>query len=308
MRLNPKGVGCPQLKHTIMNTTTLTEKWIKLDPLNASEFKETLQICHHAAQLPAMAGNYLVDPREDDSHSAMEYSSTRKFLVGRRIRGDRDTRVALDIVNLNLHILNLRLTSLGKFSLKGRTKEEAFDFLRKELMTHGVDTILMKMDLHFDIPDHPVGQGAKFEIKDPQIFQAHADIRSNAKYLLRFFGRIFKFTSEILVWPHHFDTGAILYTGFDDSGDYNATVGIGLAMPDELCNEPYFYVNHWSANRIHYPDTFPELKHGQWITTGYKGAILELGRITDSKSLKTQCEIAADFLSDAIEKSLELIR
>lgn len=290
-----------------MNTTRLTGKWIKLNPVDKTEFNESILTCHHAAQIPAMAGNYLVDPREDDSHTALEYSSTRKFLVGRRIKGDRDTRVGLDIVNLNLHILNLRLTSLGKYSLKGRTKEEAFDFLRKELMTHGVDTILMRMDLHFDIPDHPTGQGARFEIRNPEYFQTHADLRSNAKYLLKFFGRIFKFTSEILVWPHHFDTGAILYTGFEDSGDYNATVGIGLAMPDHLCDEPYFYVNHWSANRILYPESFPNLKHGRWITDNRKIAILEMSRITDSNSPKSQCEIASDFLSNAIEVSFDLV-
>ncbi len=274
--------------------------------MDIEKLNEAIKITHHAAQLIAISGRYLADRREDDSHTAMEFSRSRKILAGVKLKGDQELRVALNIENLDLHILNVRLKSMEKFDLKNRTFEEGFDFLKKRLMTFGLDTSLMLPEVHYNIPDHPAGRGKPFEINDPGAFEQHAVFRSLAKDLLQSFARVFKNTSEILIWPHHFDTGMIIYLDPDEKGDLRGTVGIGLAIKDNMIQEPYFYVNHWSEGKVQYPKELPALKNGRWAESDWKGAYLKLSEIVSGRN-ELNTEMAADFFSEAIDLSIDFM-
>lgn len=274
--------------------------------MDIEKVNEAIKITHHAAQLIAISGRYLAARREDDSHTAMEFSRSRKILAGVKLKGDQEVRVSLNIENLDLHILNVRLKSMEKFDLKGRTFEEGFDFLKKRLMTFGLDTSLMLPEVHYNIPDHPTGKGKPFEINDPDAFQHHAELRSLAKDLLQSFARVFKNTSDILVWPHHFDTGMIIYMDPDEKEVTNGTIGIGMSIKDSMIDEPYFYVNHWSEEKIQYPKELPALRHGRWGESDWKGAYLKISEIVSGRN-ELNTEMAADFFSEAIDLSIDFL-
>lgn len=274
--------------------------------MKSQNLNETINIFHHAVQLIAIAGRYLARPREDDSHTAMEYSRTHNMLVGTKLEGDRTVRIALNILNLDLHILDIRLHSLVKYDLKGRKKEDGFGFLKKELMTFGLDTTLMKMETHFNIPDHPAGRGIPFAIPYPESANLHAELRAIAKTMLQSLVRVFKNTSEILVWPHHFDTGMIIYVNPDKGGHMQGTIGIGFAIRDKMLDEPYFYVNHWAEHSIDYPEKMPELESGRWNSGEWKGAILPAGEFINGKD-EINSDIVEKFISSALEGSIDLV-
>ena len=75
--------------------------------------------------------------------------------------------------------------------------------------------------------------------------------------------------NDIRVWPHHFDTGLIATS---KSGEL--TFSIGLAIPDEICDDHYFYVSSYQGEDAVETSFFPELKQGEWISKNFKGAIL----------------------------------
>lgn len=275
--------------------------------MNIKNLSETIDVIHHAAQLIAITGRYLSKPRQDDSHTAMEYSRTHNMLVGTKLEGDKTVRIALDILKLDLHILDSRLHSLVKFDLKDRNKEDGYEFLKKELMSFGLDTTLMKMETHFNIPDHPAGRGVPFGIPYPDSAKLHAELRSVAKTTLQSLVRVFKHTSEILVWPHHFDTGMNLYVNPDEKGHMQGTIGIGLAIHGSMVDEPYFYVNHLSDNEIEYPRNLPELSSGEWHFNEWKGAILKVSDFV-GKDDKIKMDVLEDFISGGIDASIDLVK
>ncbi|MBT8280297.1 MAG: hypothetical protein KJO16_01875, partial [Muriicola sp.] len=48
----------------------------------------------------------------------------------------------------------------------------------------------------------------------------------------------------------------------------------GLAIPDSVCEEHYFYMSGYVNNKSLDPESLTPLKHGNWISKGFKGAIL----------------------------------
>jgi hypothetical protein len=275
--------------------------------MNIKYLNDTIDVVHHAVQLIAISGRFLSKPKEDDSHTAMEYSRTHNMMVGTKLEGDKSVRIALDIINLNLHILDTRLHSLVKYDLKDRKKEDGFQFLKKELMAFGLDTTLMKMETHFNIPDHPAGRGVPFTIAHPDSASLHAELRSVAKTTLQSLVRVFENTSEILIWPHHFDTGMIVYVDPDEKGKMRGTIGIGFAVHDSMVEEPYFYVNHWSDNDVDYPESLPNLDKGQWHLDNWKGVYLKISDFLD-KDDNIKVDVVESFLSAGIDASIDLVK
>lgn len=105
------------------------------------------------------------------------------------------------------------------------------------------------------------------------------DLRTLAQSTLASFLKNHNLKSEIRVWPHHFDTGA--YTILND----DFALGLGLAVPDSLVNEHYFYISGNKAHLTVNTSTFDSLTLGKWINNGYKGAVLPASKLNEKMAL-----------------------
>ncbi|MFW5644633.1 MAG: hypothetical protein ACOCZL_01845, partial [Bacteroidota bacterium] len=204
--------------------------------MDIAKLNLTITELHHAAQFISIAGNYLAREKKG-THIAMEYSHSRRMLVGPVLQADKDIRMALDISKLDLHILSSRLDSLAKFDLKDRSKKEGFDFLKQELRSFGSDTTIMVMETSYDIPDHPVGRGKPFQSPDEFLLEQHIKLRSLAKDILQSLARVFGNFSEILVWPKKFNTHMQIHFDPDKEGKMRSTLDTGLGIKDEVSDQ-----------------------------------------------------------------------
>jgi hypothetical protein len=64
--------------------------------------------------------------------------------------------------------------------------------------------------LHFEIPKHPLDDGATFSVKDKAYFQESVRQRHNAEIILLEISNQHSNTAPVRVWPHHFDTGTYI--------------------------------------------------------------------------------------------------
>ncbi len=267
----------------------------------------TLQV-HHAAQLVAMVGQGLLPTEDDDSQSNMEWVDRRGALLGKDIPLSRTIRMGLLYHPFELHIFDHNMDSLDNLNLEGRTKQLAINWIKDHVTVLDGEADKVKPFEHFEIPAHPLDEGAVFELPNPIYHLEMAKYRSNADLILKEIKRKFEHASEVRIWPHHFDTAINIPLAFDEKGKATHAIGIGLAVADEQVDEYYYYVNHWANSEKKEKNNLPELKGGGiWTKGKNKMAVLPASKLLTHTEAAEQYQQAQDFLESGINASLILI-
>jgi len=266
-------------------------------PFN-NNLNDTLQQQHHAAQFLAMVGHHLIPQQADDSNTNMEFLPDENLILGNAL--PNGMRVALQLIELKLLVLDKKNEPKKVIKLDGKTKDEVFIELAQNLADVGIDVSNLKNELHYKIPTHPLGNGALFSIKNENDFIENANYRHNAKIVLNEIAEVFKQEEPIRIWPHHFDTGAFYVISKNGKGETTQTIGIGLAIPDSMINEPYYYLSFWSADATAELDKLPSLPSGQWLMPDWNGAVLKHSEILKADTANEQYELVKSFYQSGI--------
>lgn len=260
---------------------------------------DALQQQHHAAQFIALVGRHLILQQPDDSNTNMEFIPGENILIGNSL--SNGMRVALHLTEMKISILDKNKNTKKSITLVGKTKQKVFDELKQNLSDVGIDVTNFKNELHYEIPTHPLDSGAVFSIKNEDDFIENANFRHNAKIALNEVATLFKQQEPIRIWPHHFDTGAFFTISRNEKGEATQTIGIGLAIPDSMVNEPYYYLSFWSDKPINDINVIAALDAGKWMTPDWNGAVLKNSEILLYKSAPEQSEIVSSFFSQGIK-------
>ncbi len=269
------------------------------------EIKEALEYQHHAAQFIAMVGRHLIPEKPDDSNTNMEYIPEGNLLLGNEM--PNGIRVALQLTELKLYILDSHGNTKKLISLEGKTQNNVFVELSQNLADLGVDITNFKNELHYDIPSHPVNMGAEFLIKNKNAFIENSNYRNNAKIVLNEIAKVFKQDEPIRIWPHHFDTGAFYVIKKNEKEEMTQTMGIGFAIPDSMIDEPYYYLSFWSANPVEGLEKLPALEEGNWMMPDWNGAVLKHTDIIEAGSADKQHELVKMFYESGIKLLMDIL-
>lgn len=284
------------------------EKWKSLvKPGSFNVLNNDINTIHYASQLMAIAGRTYGEPADDDSSTALIYDCNKEFLTGVPLGIEKPFTFGLDLTQFSLFVLNDQNERLYNFPMTGKSLLMAFDFISKHLKDAGFDTSILKLSMHYELPGFGFKPEYIFGEISPESHRLHSNLRNNFQVLSHMLTHVFTSVSKILVWPHHFDSGVLIHTGLMHNKQHEGTIGLGLAIADGMINEPYFYVNQWSAKGIKYPKKLPALPAGEWSYGKWKGAYLTLSELIKEKSNEKQFKRAGAFFSSAIETSLKLI-
>ena len=267
---------------------------------------QSLQQQHHATQFIAMVGHHLIPQKDDDSNTNMEYIPEEDLLIGNSL--PNGMRVALHLSELKLLVLDEENKPKKVIQLNGKTKNEVFVELAQNLADVGIDVTNLKNELHYEIPSHPLDEGAVFSIKDKKYFVENALHRHNAKIVLNEIATLFEQNEPIRIWPHHFDTGAFYVMSKNSIGEATQTIGIGLAIPDSMIDEPYYYLSFWSANPVKGLEKLPTLDAGNWMMPNWNGAVLKHSEILKAGSADKQHELVKSFYKSGIQILMDILR
>lgn len=278
---------------------TSINNWKTLSIPYNDKLHDALQQQHHAAQFLALVGRYLIFQEADDSNTNMEFILEENVLLGNPL--SNGTCVALHLSDMNLYILDSNNETKKVISLDGKTKQTVFNELAQNIADVGVNISNFKNKLHYDIPNHPLDDGAAFSITNNIDFLENVNYRLNAKIVLNEVAQLFKQDEAIRIWPHHFDTGAFFTISKNEKGDAEQTMGIGLAIPDSMVNEPYYYLSFWSENEIIGIDKLKTLVAGKWMMPEWNGAVLKHSEIIKYKTAKEQYDLVSSFYNQGID-------
>ena len=85
------------------------------------------------------------------------------------------------------------------------------EWMKSETSILGADTEKLKYIDHYQIPAHPVDEGAAFEVIPVNVRKDWAAIFGNAAIALSEVAGNIQPGASVRVWPHHFDMGAIFH-------------------------------------------------------------------------------------------------
>lgn len=258
-----------------------------------------MQQQHHAAQLIAMVGHYLIPQKADDSNTNMRFFSAENVFLGNPL--PNGFKLSLGLVDLKLTILDKENNAIYQIPLEGKNKQEAFNALKQSLSDLGVDVIGFKNELHYEIPAHPLDRKRAFSISSKEDFSENAKYRHNARVVLNEISSLFEQDEPIRIWPHHFDTGAFYVIKNDEAGEATQTIGIGLAIPDTMIDEPYYYLSFWSKDLGEVEVDLLAPGVGQWMMPDWNGAVLRFSEIAGQESATEQHTMVKSFYKQGLE-------
>lgn len=244
----------------------------------------TTETIHRAAQYLTAAAISCLEKKPDDSHTNMGWNSSRKTFTTRHLN-DNELYLSLSLINFRLEFLK-QDTVLASKPLSGVSHKEILNWLSevfKDLKLNSPFTY----NFHYDLPYSEMTDDYVFDKIDDAELSKEADLRDQAYKALKEIAQNIDEDAEVRIWPHHFDTGTLISLG------NNSSIGLGLAIPDSMMDEYYYYVSGWKGSEMMPVSGLPELKNGRWEDGQWKGAILE----ANNSSLND----AKEFLNSAVE-------
>lgn len=287
-----------------MNTSD--KGWKPITTAFTNEINDALQQQHHAAQFIALVGHYLIPQQSDDSNTNMKYLSDGNMLVGHPL--PNGLSLALHLEDLRISILDKESNPKKVIALQGKTQQEVFDELKHNLADLAVDVSGFKNKLHYIIPGHPLDKGAVFSATNEFNFIENANYRYNASIVLNKIAQLFEQNDAIRIWPHHFDTGAFFVVSKNEKGEATKTIGIGLAFPDSMVNEPYYYLSFWFEKPLECVENLQPVNAGKWMIPNWNGAILKYSEILKAGTASKQHEMVKTFFNSGIEILMNLFK
>jgi len=230
---------------------------------------------HLAAQYLAAAGISFVEKKDDDSHTNLGFSIEEASLETHPLSENGDI-LSLDYKNFSLNWSSE--SGSTSFPLNGAIHEDVLQWLEETS-----NTFLNKAYsyvFHYSLP-YKITNDFKFELTNVNRLEELIQLRILAQSALKEVLKRSNLESPIRVWPHHFDIGA--YSSFKDAS--NIAVGFGLAVPDAICAEHYFYISGYEGHDAVSTEGFSSLTNGHWKNDGFKGAILPASKIEKEEAV-----------------------
>lgn len=231
---------------------------------NRSEITMISQV-HLAAQYLAAAGISFLEKEQDDSHTNLAFDVEEGSLYSRPLNEQED-QLVFDYERFSLEWKSG--IKAASFSLDGAQHSVIVAWIRNMASQSGINKIY-RYEFHYDL-SYSIDEEYTFKLNDAKALKEMKALRALAHLSIEEFLKRQGLEAEIRIWPHHFDTGA--YFVWDEAR--KLAIGLGLAIPDALCDEFYFYISGYSNNTGIDPKNFDPLNIGEWISDGFKGAIL----------------------------------
>lgn len=224
---------------------------------------------HYASQYLAAVANTFLPIEDDDSQAQLQWLSDNQVLATKKFQHG-SLQVIINPYNYAIEIVKngKMLSSLG---LANTGHQEIMGWLIDYFSMMGTKEEV-KWSFQYSLPFHEKAATYAFPVLSYAQLAAFCDERSLAQKVLSTVCQHYEVKSPIGIWPHHFDTGAIISLQRLNT-QYQA--GIGLAIPDDMCYEPYYYLQFPCKEAGIDPSSLSPKGVGKWIDLeNWQGAIL----------------------------------
>ena len=274
--------------------------WTTMGAVKPNAMTEAATQLHYAAQWLGRFGRGLTPPKEDDSHTSFLWRNDwQAFLTDAAPIDGRAVQLGLRVSSLKL-LLIIDSEIADEFECHGATDAKVGVWAREALQRLGADLSGFDADAPYAMPAGKIAKGGAYDaMKHIAELSEISRYYDNAQPVLEALASKYQHVkpgpSDARTWPHHFDTGVII-TLEEAPFEEARAVGAGLAVPDSLFDEFYFYTYPWPR---HKRDGMPKLKSiGRYQTEGFFGATLPASRLVREKD---QAAAVDAFINESVE-------
>jgi len=246
--------------------------------------KKSIEQIHLASQYLAAAGISFLPKEDDDSHTNLGWDGNNNRLTTHNF-GTSNSQLGLNLTNANLEWLNDGEV-IAEINVKEAKHSEILSWISDESKKHGLNEEY-QYNFHYELPYPVISNEDSFDINVEES-TAYAKQLSSANKAMEKFLVESKLDSPIRVWPHHFDLG--IYAELRDG----LAMGAGLAVPDTMVNELYYYSAAYRGSENVSTKSFSGLKHGEW-RTDWDGATLTSMKTEESEAFTFLIETKQTF-------------
>ena len=212
----------------------------------------------------------------------------------------------LRIPDMTLMVFDEGGATADSISLEGQTIDSAVSWLEEVVAARSGGATERPIRIRdYEMPAHPVAEGAAFVLDYSPAFAELARWFANGNLVLRELASSDRGWAEVRCWPHHFDLGTVI--SLESSGDASSgqSIGVGLSPGDTSYSEPYLYVNPYGLTDQ--PANQPPLESGaHWYTDGWFGAVLTATAIVVNPGGTQESEVLS-FLHGAVDAARNLL-
>ena len=264
------------------------------------DIEKSMKQQHLAVRLIGLVGQAYIPEEPDFKHAALSYLQELSALTTKQVLGNFPFCIAVGLKDLKLMVLDESYSPTDEFPLEGKKLTDGLDWIKMKVAELGMDQQLLQTTFEKTDPIKFEGSDSAFTI-DLAALKHTARYRHNANLVLQKYATRFEHSSEVLIWPHHFDSATYIPLRFNEDNEEVYSIGLGFAIPDITVDEPYFYINMWSANEPIIITAPEKLKgQGEWVKEGWQGAYLRLSNIIDKDNPEKQWKRINRFFESGI--------
>jgi hypothetical protein len=290
---------------SISDIESLHKHWRFLALDYDEDFRDTYKMIHQAVQFLAITNKSILPPRFDDSHTSFTWDFRKNCFSSEWLQAKKTFRLEFYPLDLCLSLVPYGEDPLDSMYLIGKTKKEVYAQLRHMLAIGGIEVIHFSTDMHYDLPEHRVCKGGKYQIMSQNIHEEIVKHYSNAHIVLNILKGKNPLTSSIRCWPHHFDIAAD-FQAVDESGKNSLGFSIGFSPANPDLPEPHYYFILRQDNR-NISRRKNKLQYGRWLPRNIYGTSLGLKYLLKKTSIKSQVEILSGYLNESYGVVLDQI-
>ena len=241
---------------------------------------------HIAAQYLATVAISFLEPKDDDSHTNLGW---KDGALHTHSLSENNCIISLDYRTFSLIWTN-DLGYKDSYSLEGKSHSEIVHWIRKTSLK-AKHRKVYEYALHYELPYDEITNDFVFLKPSNEVTEQFILQRNLVQQALEKTLKANNQNTPIRIWPHHFDSGSFFITS-DKIG-----IGLGMAIPDGMINDFYFYVSGYKGHDGIELDQSLEIKKGKYYHEGWKGIALAVSGITVDE--------ATDFYNEAIHHYLK---
>jgi hypothetical protein len=236
--------------------------------------KETIQNLHQAAQYLAAAGISFLDKKPDDSHTNLAWNSQENRMET-HVFGNLDA-LALNLKNITLEWLK-NGSAISKIDLQSKSHSEIVQWISQQAETNNIAKPY-SYSFHYELPYNALTDDYISSFSSENLESISNELNKAQQAFEQFLDSQ-KLESPIRIWPHHFDLG--IYSKLEAD---NTFMGAGLAIPDSLVNDFYFYASAYKNGQAIETKNFGKMTNGEW-RSDWNGATLASSNIEVNNAL-----------------------
>ncbi|GLR18479.1 hypothetical protein [Portibacter lacus] len=280
-----------------------------IEPIERKELKginKATEQIHVAIQFLSMAGEFLVDKKDDHSNANLGWMPVKEKFITHPFGADKNYVMELSPGDMTVTLLNVSDASHDVIGLKGKTQKEVTKWIKDKLKALKIEGgSKYKIAPPYDLPKYADVKDKTFKKPSKRAVLGFTKLRTWAEHFVNKYKMPYPSADTTRTWPHHFDHASYIPLAQNKKGEDIKSIGMGLAIHDDMIAEPYFYISVWEKDKAHDLSKMKALSSGYWLNDGFKGAVLPIFDLEDDLTFESRIDAFFTESLDQINKILQ---